>query len=550
MSELTGTTFAGLEVRDAIGRDLVSTVYEAVESDDDRVVALRVVAEDLCAGEGGDRELYERFLRRAGAALTFDHPNAPMIEEVGEHRGRGYLITPHVDTVPFDDYIAQHGPLEVEPAMALFTQVADVLDAGHRAGLTHGALNPTTLRIATLVDGEPTVHLTGFGIGALLELRLRRDRKQLRDVDELLYVAPEQLRRQPLTGRTDQYAMACALVHALTGAPPFVRDSVGGLFGAHLFVTPTVAHGHDSEAAILKALAKEPRDRYATCTQLLSDVTRAGQSAANRRRSDRRRREAVAHRWWNDSGDATLAAPSAPASTLTDEPSAAPPVPTFVGDPAPNADENGVTTRGAPGSPDDGGAAAELRAPMSSPDDAAPTTGDGSVGSDAATDTDEAAAASRPDDVTPVSEDTAAHDAAAEDAAATAVGPTSLSADEDPELSVAAVDGSTTRADSALSDGERSVPARARAGASPVENSATARRQAAAMAYPDVEDESEPAPVTEPAEGFDDVPLLSEVLSRRPYHPEPAARRPSAVLVGLIIVAAIATAIVLWLIIS
>lgn len=69
------------------------------------------------------------------------------------------------------------------------------------------------------------------------------------------------------------------------------------------------------------------------------------------------------------------------------------------------------------------------------------------------------------------------------------------------------------------------------------------------MAYPDVEDEPEPAPVTEPAEGFDDVPLLSEVLSRRPYHSEPAARRPSAVLVGLIIVAAIATAIVLWLII-
>jgi hypothetical protein len=506
MGELTGTTFAGLEVRDAIGSDLVSTVYEAVETDDDRAVALRVVAEDLCEGEGEDRELYERFLRRAGAALTFDHPNAPMVEEVGEHRGRGYLITPHLDTVSFDEYITQHGPLEVEPAMALFAQVADALDAGHRAGLTHGALNPTTLRIATPFDEPPTVHLTGFGIGALLELRLRRDRKQLRDVDELLYVAPEQLRRQPLTGRTDQYAMACALVHALTGAPPFARDSVGGLFGAHLFVTPTVRDGNDVGAAIVKALAKEPRDRYATCTQLLSDVARAGQSAVNRRRSDRRRRHAVAHGWLNDAGEGTHAAPSATAPTLIDGPGGVAPVPTLVDDRAWSADEATAAS-----GPDD----AALRAPEHAAPDSAGEGGE-------ATDDDRARAGTS----------------------------TAASTRDDEEVFVTTSTGVTTREDNALSNGERSVPVRGPAGAPPVENSSTTGRPAADMTYPSSGDEPEPAPTTETAKDLDDVPLLSEVLSRRPYHPEPAARRPSAVLVGLVIVAAIATAIVLWLIAS
>lgn len=499
MGELTGTTFAGLDVRDAIGRDLVSTVYEAVEPDEERAVALRVVAEDLCAGEGEDRELYQRFLRRAGAALTFEHPNAPTVEEVGEHRGRGYLVTPHVDTVPFDDYVAQHGPLEFERAVALFAQVADVLDAGHRAGLTHGALNPTTLRVTTPLDGPPTVQLIGFGIGALIELRLRRDRKHLRDVEELLYVAPEQLRRQPLTGRTDQYAMACALVHALTGAPPFVRDTVGGLFGAHLFVTPTIPGGDAAEAAILKGLAKEPRARYATCTQLVSDVTRAGRSAANRRQSDWRRRHAVAHSWANQGTDATHGAPSAPASTLTDEPGGPTPVPTLV-------------------------------------DDAAPVSGSDDAGARATG----AAAADRGVE----------GDAATQDGVPVADGERAASAGVDHDERSDATAGSTPRADSALSNGERSVPTRAHAGATPVENSSTTARRAADMAYPAAGNEPEPAPATETAEDRDDVPLLSEVLSRRPYHPEPAARRPSAVLMGLVIAAAIATAIILWFIAS
>jgi len=536
MGELTGTTFAGLEVRDAVGRDLVSTVYQAVESDGDRVVALRIVAEDLCAGDGDDRELYQRFLRRAGAALTFDHPNAPRVEEVGEHRGRGYLITPHVDTMQFDDYVTQEGPLDLGAAVALFSQVADVLDAGHRAGLTHGALNPTTLRIATPIDAPATVHLTGFGIGALLELRLRRDRKHLRDVDELLYVAPEQLRRQPLTGRTDQYAMACALMHAMTGAPPFERDSVGGLFGAHLFVTPTVDEGNASEHALLKALAKEPRDRYATCGQLLSDMTRAGQSAVNRRRSDTRRRRALAHGWLNDAGESTVAAPPAATSTMTDEPSIVISLPAHEDEPVPTAEDNGVAPTRGTRSP--GPVAADP------PPAAAPAEPDDEPAVDVVADDRTAPSATPGDGAPPAADDEAAVDVDADDGTA----PAPAAADVEDRATGGGA--SSARADSALSNGDRSVPARARAEAAPVEKSSTARPGPADIAYPAAGDEPEPVPATEAAEDLDDVPLLSEVLSRRPYHPEPAAQRPSAALVGLSILAVIAVAVTVWLIIS
>lgn len=282
MDDVAGTTLAGRVVRDVIADDLVSTTYEAAEPDDDRLVALRVVADDLCIADGPGGELYERFHRRAAAALTFEHPNAPAVEEVGDDRGRGYLVTTHVESVSLASWLARRGPVPLDEALPLFGQIADVLDSLHRVGLTHGAVNPVTLRISQ--DGDRVVpYLTGYGIGALLELRLRRDRKQLRVVDDLLYVAPEQLRQQSLTGRTDQYAMACAMVHVLTGAPPFARETVGGLFGGHLFVEPDADEEQPWAAATRKGMAKLPRARYATCAQLVDDVAYARRRAAGRR---------------------------------------------------------------------------------------------------------------------------------------------------------------------------------------------------------------------------------------------------------------------------
>ncbi|CAN5921552.1 hypothetical protein BH23ACT10_BH23ACT10_32910 [soil metagenome] len=323
--DLAGTTFAGREVHAVIGHDLVSTRYHASETEPDdvhadaRSVALRVVAADLCVGADQELELYERFTRHAAQALTFEHPNASGIDEVGEHEGRGYLVTAELESIPFSTYLDRVGPLDHATALPLFEQIADVLDAGHRAGLTHGAVSPSTLRIVsdTVDDDLPTVQLAGHGIGALLELRIRRDRKRLEVVDDLLYVAPEQLRQQPSTGRTDQYAMACALVHALTGAPPFVRGSVGGLFGAHLFVEPRLDE-HAASLPVHKALSKQPRERYATCSQLIADIQRAQRSAANRSRAAlRRRRAAHGPSVLADAGTVVTALPS---EIVLDEP--------------------------------------------------------------------------------------------------------------------------------------------------------------------------------------------------------------------------------------
>ncbi len=281
MGDIAGATFAGHEVRDVIGTDLVSTLYRATVPDEDRTVSLRIIAHDLCVVEGPDRQLYRRFREQATASLTFEHPFSPTVEEVGEHHGWAYLVAPFVDALPLSSFVADHPRLEIGAALDLFEQVADVLDSGQQVGLTHGAVNPSTLAFARPSEGKApeAAYLTGYGVGALIELRLKRDRKQLTVVDDLLYVAPEQLRHQTVTGRTDQYALACALLHVLTGQPPFARDSIGGLFGAHLFVEPELDASWPWAEALQHGMAKEPEERFATCGELIAAV-RAGIAGA------------------------------------------------------------------------------------------------------------------------------------------------------------------------------------------------------------------------------------------------------------------------------
>lgn len=289
MGEIAGTTFAGYQVGDVIARDLVSTVYRADAVDGDERVALRVVAQDLCVDEGPDHELYRRFQRQAIAMLTVDDPALGRVEEVGEFRGRGYLVAAHRASTSLTGFVGAHGATPVGMVVSLLRPIAAALDGLHADGVAHGALNPATVRIADVDrDGRPgVVFLTGHGIGALLEQRLRRDRKELAVVDELQYVAPEQLRRRDVTGRTDQYALACAVVHLTTGSPPFRHDTIGGLFGAHLFVEPQLPADDAWRGPIARGMAKAPDDRHDSCTALLAAVEDAVARRADAPRSPR-----------------------------------------------------------------------------------------------------------------------------------------------------------------------------------------------------------------------------------------------------------------------
>ncbi|HSJ43928.1 MAG TPA: PQQ-binding-like beta-propeller repeat protein [Euzebyales bacterium] len=279
------TTIAGYRLHEAISRDAVSVTYRASDADredgSDRTVALQVSAP---LTDGVERRRATLFQRRATAAMDVEHPGIARVLDAGIADDRAYSVTAWQPSVTLNQLIGLRWRLTLHEVVAMLLPAAEGLDRAHAAGVVHAALGTRSIRVTT--DAPTTAFVTGFGFDALLALRLgsKRDRDARPVLDDLLYVAPEQLRGGRITPATDQYALACAVYHCLSGEPPFVRETASALFGAHLFARPPlpdVLSDDDNaaaRAAIATGLAKSPEERHPSCTALLraADVTRNG----------------------------------------------------------------------------------------------------------------------------------------------------------------------------------------------------------------------------------------------------------------------------------
>ncbi len=281
MQELEAT-FAGYQLHDALSQDAVSTVYRATTRSFDatrpggpRTVAL-LISEPLISET--DRRQARVFQRKATAAMDVNHPGVALVLDVGTSDDRVYMATAWRESVTLEQMLSSRWQLPPDDAIALLELLAEGLDIAHDAGLLHGALSTKTIRVRTgEMGGSRDAFVTGFGIDALLAQRLgsKRQRDSSPVLDDLLYVAPEQLRGDMLDPATDQYALACALYHCVSGQPPFVRDTASALFGAHLFARPRVADvlaadsNHALRSALATGLAKRPEDRHGSCIRLL-----------------------------------------------------------------------------------------------------------------------------------------------------------------------------------------------------------------------------------------------------------------------------------------
>ena len=204
-------TFAGYRIEAVLGRGGMGVVYRATDLSLERPVALKVIAPELA----GDERFRERFLREPKLAAALDHPNVIPIYEAGEHDGQLYLAMRFVEG---DDLPALELRRRSRPSArsTILGQVAGALDAAHGRGLVHRDVKPANM----LLDARRP----------RLPDRLRRHasaraatRPRPGVVGTLDYLAPEQIRGEPVDGRTDQYALACVLYECLAGAPPFRR---------------------------------------------------------------------------------------------------------------------------------------------------------------------------------------------------------------------------------------------------------------------------------------------------------------------------------------
>jgi ABC-type branched-subunit amino acid transport system substrate-binding protein/streptogramin lyase len=260
-----GTSFGGYRVDSLVGRGGMGVVYRATDLSLERPVALKLIAPELAE----DERFRARFLREPRVAASLDHPNVIPIYEAGEHDGQLYLAMRFVEDSDLKSLLEREAKLPPERALAILAQVAGALDAAHRRGLVHRDVKPANV----LLDEDGHVYLTDFGITKQLG---GASTDTGRVVGTLDYLAPEQIRGEPVDGRTDCYALCCVLYECLAGAPPFRRGTEAETLWAHMQdPVPPLAGLPALDPVFRKALAKDPRDRYATCAELIADARAA-----------------------------------------------------------------------------------------------------------------------------------------------------------------------------------------------------------------------------------------------------------------------------------
>jgi serine/threonine-protein kinase len=268
---LEGAHIAGCRIESVAGRGGMGIVYRATQLSLARPVALKLIAPEHAADEG----FRERFERESRMAAAIDHPNVIPVYGAGEEDGRLYLVMRWVAGTDLHRLLREDGRLEPLRAARIVDQVAGALDAAHAAGLVHRDVKPANV----LLSGEHA-YLADFGLTRLIgtDDHLTTAGHFLGTVD---YMAPEQFRNEAVDARTDVYALGCVLYAALTGAPPFPRETVPQTMLAHMHDEPPRATGvpKDFQRVLARALAKAPEDRFPSA----GDLGRAALAAAEGR---------------------------------------------------------------------------------------------------------------------------------------------------------------------------------------------------------------------------------------------------------------------------
>jgi streptogramin lyase len=260
-----GTHLAGYRIEGVIGRGGMGVVYRATELALDRPVALKLIAPELA----GDASFRERFLRESRLAASIDHPGILPVYAAGEADGELYLATRFVEGTDLGALV-DDGPLPSERSLEFVGQVADALDAAHARGLVHRDVKPGNV----LVGPGDHCYLCDFGLTKQLGSASRTETGWL--AGSLDYLAPEQIRREEVDARTDQYALACVLYECLSGAPPFRRFSEAQTLWAHVQEDPPpLAELPALDPVFARALAKNREERYESCGDVLEDARAA-----------------------------------------------------------------------------------------------------------------------------------------------------------------------------------------------------------------------------------------------------------------------------------
>ena len=267
-----GDTLGPYRIVERLGQGGMATVFKAYHANLDRYVAIKVLHPVFKE----DPHFLERFKREAQIVAKLEHPNIVPVYDYADHQGHPYLVMKFIDGETLKTRM-RRAPLSLAEALHILGEVAEGLSFAHDRGVLHRDIKPSNIMLAE----DDTPYITDFGLARIAQVG-----ESTLSQDMLLgtpqYISPEQARGDKmLTPATDVYSLGVVLYEVVVGQVPFNADTPYAIVHAHIYkplprpseVNPDVPP--QVEAVLLRALTKEPEDRYQSAAEMMKAFRQA-----------------------------------------------------------------------------------------------------------------------------------------------------------------------------------------------------------------------------------------------------------------------------------
>jgi len=254
-----------------LGRGGMAKVFLGTDTVLGRTVAIKVLAPQFADDEG----FVQRFRREAQAAARISHPCIVSVFDTGSDDGVHYIVMEFVEGRTLAEFLTGGGRIMPDRAIAIGQDVCRALDAAHAQGVIHRDIKPGNI----MINPRGEVKVTDFGIA-----RMTTTAETVAQTAAILgtasYLSPEQAQGQAVDGRSDLYSLGCVLFEMVTGRPPFLGDSPVAVASKQVLEQPVPPSKlntdvtQDLDAVILRALAKNPANRYQSAEEFRADLER------------------------------------------------------------------------------------------------------------------------------------------------------------------------------------------------------------------------------------------------------------------------------------
>jgi serine/threonine protein kinase len=271
MEDLTGKQFGQYQIVAPLGEGGMAAVYKAYQPAMERHVAIKVLPRHMTSSA----EFVNRFRREARLVAQLQHPHILPVFDYGEQDGYPYIVMPFVVSGTLADVLRSR-PLSLSEASRTTTQVGDALGYAHARGIIHRDIKPSNV----LIDERGNCLLTDFGLARMAEAG-----EQLTTSGAIMgtpaYMSPEQGMGATIDARSDIYSLGIVLYEMVTGRVPYIAETPVAVVYKHIQDPLPPVHKFNPglpesiELVLLKALAKDPQDRYQTAEDFVHAIQTA-----------------------------------------------------------------------------------------------------------------------------------------------------------------------------------------------------------------------------------------------------------------------------------